>query len=179
MRLHSWRGPESAAPHGGPRTGSTFVEGDGVVDILTIRLNGLEVENERTWFVGRPNEEQVRCFEATTEAVTAATAKLVAGNRVCDIDAAAQEVYERAGLARHILHRTGHGMGIVRHEYPEDMAFCTRLLHPAEQYSCEPGIYVQGLGGFRHDDTVIVGETEPEVVTHAPKDLHHQTVLGG
>ena len=43
-------------------------------------------------------------------------------------------------------------------------------------YSAEPGIYVYGLGGFRHDDTVVVG-AKPEVLTKFPKDLRSLTVL--
>ncbi|MBV9741527.1 MAG: hypothetical protein JOZ30_17940 [Hyphomicrobiales bacterium] len=36
-------------------------------------------------------------------------------------------------------------------------------------------LYEWGLGGFRHDDTVLVGKT-PEVLTKAPKDLVSQTI---
>jgi Xaa-Pro aminopeptidase len=56
------------------------------------------------------------------------------------------------------------------------MAFNQRPLVAGEVYSAEPGIYLYGVGGFRHDDTVIVGEREPEVVTHTPKDLNSQTI---
>ena len=38
-----------------------------------------------------------------------------------------------------------------------------------EVYTIEPGIYIYGLGGFRLDDTVVVG-TVPEVLTASPKD---------
>ena len=40
-----------------------------------------------------------------------------------------------------------------------------------EVYSCEPGIYVHGLGGYRIDDTVIVGSEAPEGVLRTPRDL--------
>ena len=59
---------------------------------------------------------------------------------------------------------------MLGHEFPEDMAFNDRPLEPGEVYSAEPGIYIYGLGGFRVDDTVVVGEV-PEVLTKAPKDL--------
>ncbi|MGH3098232.1 MAG: M24 family metallopeptidase [Streptosporangiales bacterium] len=176
VRLHSECGADSAAPHGGPRTGTRIEAGDGIVNILVTQLNGLIVENERTWFVGSPTTQQQHCFETTCVAQQAAVDAFVAGNKVCDVDAAAAAVFEKAGLGEHILHRTGHGIGIAGHEYPEDMAFCTRELRTGEVYSAEPGIYVGGLGGFRHDDTVIVGDTAPEVVTHTPKDIASQTV---
>ena len=61
------------------------------------------------------------------------------------------------------------------HEYPEDMAFNTRPLLAGEVYSSEPGLCVYGLGGFRLDDTVVVGEV-PEVMVKTPKTLSYATV---
>jgi Xaa-Pro aminopeptidase/Xaa-Pro dipeptidase len=90
---------------------------------------------------------------------------MVAGEPLCEVDAAAQAVIEQAGLGRYIIHRTGHGIGIAGHEEPADMAFNPRPLLAGEVLSSEPGIYIYGLGGFRHDDTVIVGLNGPEVVT--------------
>jgi len=177
IRVGSERGPDSAAPHGtGAPTGAVVEEADGIVNVIIARLNGLVVENERTWFYGEPSQPQVEAFEVAREAQEAAIAKLVAGVRVCDVDAAALEVIERAGYGRHVIHRTGHGLGTAGHEFPDNMAFNQRQLLANEVYSAEPGIYVYGLGGFRHDDTVIVGDKEPEVVTHAPKDLASQTI---
>jgi Xaa-Pro aminopeptidase len=43
-------------------------------------------------------------------------------------------------------------------------------------YSSEPGIYIHGVGGFRHDDTVFVGKKSPEVVTKRSKRLEDQIV---
>lgn len=68
-------------------------------------------------------------------------------------------------------------MGLIGHEFPEDMAFNPRPLIANEVYSAEPGIYLPGVGGFRFDDTVVVGESGPIVLTKAPKDLQSQTIL--
>ncbi|HEX9320915.1 MAG TPA: M24 family metallopeptidase, partial [Xanthobacteraceae bacterium] len=105
----------------------------------------------------------------------AGAAAAVAGNPVSAIDAAAQAVIEKAGLGDRILHRTGHGMGVQGHEYPDDMPFCHRPLLEGEVYSVEPGIYVYGLGGFRIDDTVVIGQI-PEIITQAPRDLRTNTI---
>jgi Xaa-Pro aminopeptidase len=173
---HTESGPDSAAPHGsGARTGARIQEGHGLVNIVIVRLNGLVVENERTWFCGAPSADQVRAFQAATDAQQAAIEQMVTGNSLAAVDAAALAVIERAGYGTNVIHRTGHGIGIAGHEFPDDMAFNPRPLMPNEVYSAEPGIYVFGLGGFRHDDTVIIGET-PEVVTQAPRDLDAQTV---
>ncbi len=178
VRLMSLSGKNSASPHGtGADAGETFAVGDGVVNIVIVRMNGLVIENERTLFVGEPREEiQRRAFQAATDACEAAAAQMIAGNPVCSADAAAQQVYEEAGFAEYINHRTGHGIGIAGHEFPEDMPFLQRPFKENEVYSSEPGIYIFGVGGFRHDDTVFVGKKKPEVITKRSKKLEDQIV---
>ena len=177
MRGYSLSGPASAAPHGDGRlSGAKFQKGHGVVNIIVATLNGLFIENERTWFVGRPDATQVKAFEAARAANEAAIEACVTGAPMCGVDEAAQAVIEKAGFGAHILHRTGHGMGTILQRFPEDMAFNTRPLLAGEVYSAEPGIYIWGLGGFRHDDTIVVGDVA-ESLTKAPKDLKSQTVL--
>jgi Xaa-Pro aminopeptidase len=178
VRVYSLAGPASAAPHGtGADAGMRVEKGDGIVNIIIVRLNGLLVENERTLFVGPPRTDlQRRAYEAATAANLAAIEQFVEGTPVAEVDAAAQRMIEQHGFGDHIMHRTGHGMGIAGHEFPEDMAFNYRPLQEHEVYSCEPGIYIYGVGGFRQDDTVVVGKTRPEVLTARSKRLEDQTV---
>ncbi|QOT76854.1 M24 family metallopeptidase [Cupriavidus basilensis] len=176
LKCWTLTGPASASPHGdGAACGARIAAGDTIVNLILPRLNGYYVENERTWFCGKPDERQARCYQVAAEATDAAVAAAVTGRRVCEMDAAAQAVIERAGLGEYIFHRTGHAVGLMLHEYPEDMAFNTRALLAGEVYSAEPGIYVYGLGGFRLDDTVVVGE-RPEVIVKTPKTLEYATV---
>ncbi|MEZ0606580.1 M24 family metallopeptidase [Paraburkholderia sp. IW21] len=176
LRCWTLSGPASASPHGdGASCGARISEGDVLVNIVIPRLNGIVIENERTWFCGKPSAEQAKYYEVARAANQAALAAAVPGEPVSGIDAAAQSVIEKAGCADFIRHRTGHGMGIIGHEYPEDMAFNHRPLVANEVYSAEPGIYVYGLGGFRLDDSVVVG-APPEVMTRTPKTLEYATV---
>jgi len=176
IRAWTLSGPASASPHGdGASCGARIKEGDVLVNILIPRLNGLAIENERTWFCGKPSKEQVALWTAAKDANEAAIAAATTGNPVSAIDAAAQAVIEKAGFADYVKHRTGHAIGIVHHEYPEDMAFSHRPLLDNEVYSAEPGIYAYGIGGFRLDDTVVVGST-PRTLTSTPKTLEYATV---
>jgi Xaa-Pro aminopeptidase len=178
VRVFTLSGPASAAPHGtGATCGATFKRGDGAVIIVICRLSGLVVENERTIFIGPPKSDvQRRAFEVATEANLAAAEQMVVGNPVSSADAAAQWAIEQAGFGDNIMHRTGHGMGIAGHEFPDDMPFLHRAFMEREVYSCEPGIYLYGVGGFRHDDTVIIGAKKPEVITKRSKRLEDQIV---
>ena len=42
--------------------------------------------------------------------------------------------------------------------------------------SVEPGLYVPGLGGFRHSDTVLITETGMDLLTDYPRDLASLTL---
>lgn len=174
LRCWTLSGPASASPHGdGASCGARINAGDVLVNIVIPRVNGIIIENERTWFAGQPSALQRRLYEVAVAASEAGTEAAITGKPVCAIDQAAQEVIEKAGFSQYIRHRTGHGVGILGHEFPDDMAFNQRPLIDNEVYSSEPGLYVYGLGGFRNDDTVIVG-TMPEVITKAPRDISGQ-----
>lgn len=177
IRCWTLSGPASASPHGdGASCGARIRQGDVLVNIVIPRLNGLAIENERTWFCGQPADEQVKLWTAARNANEAAIAAARTGNPVSAIDAAAQAEIEKAGFGELIRHRTGHAIGIIHHEYPEDMAFCHRPLLDDEVYSAEPGIYAYGIGGFRLDDTVVVGQV-PRTLTSTPKTLEYATVF--
>ncbi|GAJ98918.1 hypothetical protein [Geomicrobium sp. JCM 19055] len=38
-------------------------------------------------------------------------------------------------------------------------------------FSVEPGLFVEGLGGFRHSDTIVVTKDGMEPLTYYPRDL--------
>jgi Xaa-Pro aminopeptidase len=176
IRTRSMSGPASSSPHGdGASCGQRIQRGDVIVNIIVPRLNGLAIENERTWFCGKPSKEQVALWTVARDANQAGIAAATTGNPVSAIDAAAQAVIEKAGYGDHIKHRTGHGMGITNHEFPDDMAFCFRPLLDNEVYSVEPGLYAFGLGGFRLDDTVVVG-AQPRSLTKTLRTLDYATV---
>jgi Xaa-Pro aminopeptidase len=183
VRTLTLSGPVSAAPHGdGANAGARIAADDVLVNIIVLRLNGVTIENERTWLVGEPSPEHARAFDAAVDAQSAAIAALTTGRQVRDAHESATAVFVARGYADYVVHRTGHGMGIghggalTAHDFPHDTAVSERPLRAGELYSVEPGIYVPGLGGFRHDDTVVVGE-HPEVLTGTPRDRASQTIL--
>ena len=177
IRVAGLTGPNSACPHGiSGNYGQVIERGHGIVNIIIPRLNGYVCENERTFFVGSPSKEQAAAFQAAFEAQETAAAAFIAGATMADADAAAQRVFERHGYGDRVIHRTGHGIGLAGHEFPDDIAFNFRPLVEHEVFSCEPGIYLYGVGGFRHDDTVIVQKGRPEITTRFPRDLESQTV---
>jgi Xaa-Pro aminopeptidase len=166
----------SPMPHTTRGVGRKVERGDCLIDITAARLNAYGVENERTFIVGKPTEKQAKIFNVMVEAQRKALEAQRPGNKLSNVDAAAQKVIEDAGYGDYIMHRTYHGIGLGGHEYPYFTAFMDRKIMPGMVLSCEPGIYIPGFGGFRHSDTVIVTEKGPEPVTNFPRDLDSLTI---
>jgi len=79
--------------------------------------------------------------------------------------------YEKHSLWDYWRHHTGHALGLLGHEAPFFDVADDTVIKPGMVFSVEPGLYVMGLGGFRHSDTILVTETGIEMLTYYPRDL--------
>jgi Xaa-Pro aminopeptidase len=167
-------GPNGARPHArpGPRR---VEEADGVVLDFGGVYDGYCVDLTRTLQVGRSAPEYARLMTAVGEAQAAAIAAVRPGIRPSEIDAAARDILARHGLAEAFGHGTGHGLGLEVHEEPRISKLPGSL--PDEPivagmvFTIEPGAYIDGLGGVRIEDDVLVVESGCEVLTDVPIDL--------
>jgi Xaa-Pro dipeptidase len=163
-------GPNSALPHA-MTNDATFRVGDTLVTGAGADVWGYLSELERTMFVGEPSALQRRYFEHMLNLQDIAFEAMKPGVRCADVDRAVQDYYQREGLSEGWRHHVGHSLGQRIHESPFlDIGDETEL-QPGMVFSIEPGIYVPGLGGFRHSDTVLVTGDGIEVMTTYPRDL--------
>jgi len=161
----------SPMPHTTRGVGRPIENGDSLIDLTMTRLNGYGAENERTFIIGETKGIHLKIFTLMTRAQEEAFKAQQPGNKMSQVDASARKIIEDAGYGDYIMHRTCHGIGLGVHEYPYQTAFLDRKIKPGMVLSCEPGIYIPNVGGFRHSDTVIVTEDGPELVTRFPRDL--------
>ena len=147
------------------------------VSIVTAQVDGYGVELERTFFLGHVPEAARAPFAAMLEARATAYALAKPGAVLSEIDRAVRGVIACHGFADAILHRTGHGFGITGHEGPYVALGDDRVLEAGMLISIEPGIYLEGRGGFRHSDTVLITETGCVSLTRAPEGLE-ELVIG-
>jgi len=89
------------------------------------------------------------------------------GVKAGDVDATARRVLAERGLARHFTHSTGHGVGLEIHERPRLAKGEATRLRAGSVITVEPGVYLEGFGGIRVEDTVLVGPDGPEILTPA------------
>ncbi len=64
------------------------------------------------------------------------------------------------------FHGTGHGLGLEIHESPR---FSDTDFLPGQVITVEPGIYIPGLGGVRHEDVALITKTGSRLLTQLPK----------
>jgi len=171
-----WPPALSHDPHLVPTFGTTMEHGGPHVSIVVAQVDGYGVEVERTFFLGAAPDRARAPFDAMLEARALAYELAEPGAVASQIDTAVRKVITDRGYGDRILHRTGHGLGITGHEAPYLAEGYDRELVPGMLISIEPGIYIPGLGGFRHSDTVLVTEEGCVSLTRAPERLEDVTI---
>jgi Xaa-Pro aminopeptidase len=172
-------GPNSAVPH--HRAGNrALATGDLVILDFGGMLNGYAVDMTRTVAVGGARPRERRLLEQVAEAQSAAFAAIAIGRAATDVDRAAREVLAREGLGDAFSHGTGHGLGLEVHERPRLAKYRPEL--PAEPlaagmvFTLEPGAYLEGWGGARIEDDVVVTAGGPEWLTDVPRMIESEGV---
>jgi Xaa-Pro dipeptidase len=150
-----------------------FAAGDVVVHSRQVWFNGYRAENERTFFVGTPSEKQKDLLKIAIEAQQAAMEQIRPGITAKEVDYVSYQVIKKAGYGDYVNHRVGHGLGLSEHEEPYLRFDNELILEEGMVYTIEPGIYVPGLGGYRHSDTVILTKTGSFSITEYPREIDH------
>jgi Xaa-Pro dipeptidase len=152
-------GPDAAFPHGTSKP-RTLARGDVVLIDGGCRVHGYESDITRTAAFGAPpTDRQRRVWDLVRKAQAAAFEAARPGVECQAIDAAARKVIEDGGFGpgyRYFSHRLGHGIGLDGHERPYMVRGDRTKLAAGVTFTDEPGIYIAGELGIRHEDTVVV-----------------------
>ena len=135
------------------------------------RVDGYASDCTRTYATGELPDELARAYEVCLEAQLAGLAAFAPGAGGREVDAAARDVIAAAGWGEQFGHGLGHGIGLEVHEAPTVRAESTDTLEAGNVVSCEPGIYIPGLGGVRIEDMVLVTDDGSERLTGIGKEL--------
>jgi Xaa-Pro aminopeptidase len=169
-------GANTVLPHGlsnatGIRRGDVLVTG------ASADVAGYNSELERTMIVGDPTPEFEQYFDLMLQLQQAGFDALRPGRTFADAETDVSDTFRRLGVADLQRHHTGHGIGLEGHEWPFiDKGSADVLIEENMVLSVEPGLYVSGLAGFRHSDTVVIRANGAERLTYYPRDLESMIV---
>ena len=154
------------------RASGSSSEGDFVVVDAGAMVDGYCADCTRTFTCGEPPAELRRAYEVCLAAHEAGVAAVKAGALAREVDAAARDLIEASEFAGCFGHGLGHGVGIEVHEAPSLRAEAGESrLEAGNVVTVEPGIYLEGLGGVRIEDLLVVTEDGAEVLTSTSKRL--------
>ena len=163
-------GPTGSTPHAHPGD-RTIEAGETVIVDAGCVLDGYSSDCTRTFATGPLPAELKEAYRVCLEAQLAALDALRPGAVARDVDAVARDRIAAAGLGEAFGHGLGHGVGAALQEDPRLTQTSEWVLEPGNVVTVEPGIYLDGLGGIRIEDLVIVRDGPPEILTSFPKDL--------
>ncbi len=168
-------GANTSLPHGlanatGLRRGDILVTGAGA------DVGGYQSELERTMVLGEPTPEFARHFDLMLQLQQVGFDALRPGRTLAEAETDVSDAFVELGVAEMQRHHTGHGIGLEGHEAPFIDKGDETTIAEGMVLSVEPGLYVPGLGGFRHSDTVVIRAHGAERLTYYPRDLESMIV---
>ncbi len=156
-------GAEATATGGGVATARVVEANDLVLTDTSPWIGGAWSDTANAVFVGTPDRETRRRFDAVRRA-------LHEGIALCRPGAVAMHVDRkvRGLLAEHgptYPHHTGHGIGAAWSEEPRITPYNEMRIEEGMVLALEPAIYLPGWGGIRLEHVFAVGATDNEILT--------------
>ena len=145
-------GPNSAMPHHSPDN-TKLKAGDTIVIDYGGSYRGYSSDSTRTFFWKKEDPEMLTILETVREANETVRKEARRTTKYSEMDSLARKIITDAGYGDKFIHRLGHGLGIQVHEPPFLVGTDTRTMIKNSVFTIEPGIYIQGKGGVRIEDT--------------------------
>lgn len=163
-------GPNSACPHAVP-SDAVLKTGQFLKMDFGARYANYNSDITHTVCIGEPTAKQEEIYQIVLDAQLKAIDAIAPGKSGKEIDAVARDYIASKGYGDNFGHGLGHAIGIYTHDGPGLSRTSEIVLEPGMVLTVEPGIYIEGWGGVRIEDDVVVTDSGVEVITKAPKGL--------
>jgi Xaa-Pro aminopeptidase len=161
-------GPNSALPHAQP-SARAIQEGEPIVIDIGAKVEGYGSDLSRTICLGTPDETFKKVYDTVFGAQLGAIAVIKPGMSGGEADQLARAIIEEAGYGEAFGHGLGHGVGLAPHEMPRLGPNSLEKLADGMVFTIEPGIYLDGWGGVRIEDLVLMEEGKVREISKAKK----------
>lgn len=162
-------GPNAALPHAVPGD-REIRRGELVVLDMGALVDGYHSDCTRTVATG-PLDTRLSEIHDFCRAAQAAAVAAVRPGRTCgELDAVARDMIRDAGFGEAFGHGLGHGVGLDIHERPWVRPEGGETVAAGMAITVEPGIYLEGVGGVRIEDLVVVTDDGCDVLTATPRE---------
>lgn len=163
-------GIRSAMPHG-IATDKKIENGDFLTLDFGCVFEGYCSDMTRTVVVGKANDKQKEIYNTVLKAQTTAIDAIKAGMKCSEVDGVARKIITAAGYGENFGHSLGHSVGIEIHENPSFSPKSNAVVQNGNVITVEPGIYIDGFGGVRIEDLIVVQNGKAVNLTSSPKEL--------
>lgn len=163
-------GERSAYPHAKP-TDKKIQNGDLLTLDFGCVVDGMHSDMTRTVAIGKLSSEKKKIYSIVKEAQQRALDYAKAGVIAKRLDSYAREYIKSKGFGKNFGHGLGHGLGYDIHEGPRIFQKNNYRLEENIVITIEPGIYVEGLGGVRIEDDIVVKDDGCEILNKSTKEL--------
>jgi Xaa-Pro aminopeptidase len=158
-------GESGAIPHYRPKV-NKIKEGQPILFDWGAKFNGYCSDISRTIFLGKPDNTFNKIYTTVLDAHRKAIDEIKPGKSSKSIYEIALNHIENKGFNGKFSHGLGHGTGLAIHENPKLNASSDTSLKPGMLFTVEPGIYIEGWGGVRLENQVVVTEDGVEVLNN-------------
>ena len=134
-------------------------------------LDGYCSDMTRTVAIGNIDSRQKEIYDVVLCAQKAACEYIGVGKKCADADEIARKIITDAGFGQYFGHSLGHSVGIEIHENPNLSPKSLSVFEVGNVFSVEPGIYIEGFGGVRIEDLMVIGEKNTVNLTKSEKEL--------
>jgi Xaa-Pro dipeptidase len=163
-------GKNGSEPHYSPGE-VPLRKGDMILVDFGAQLHGYCSDITRMYLFGEANPSQRAMYEVVLQAQESALEITRAGTPGKNVHQKAREIIDASEFSGRFIHGTGHSIGLDVHDGPGLNDASQITLAPGMIMTIEPGVYVPGVGGVRIEDTVLVTNEGPEILTPVTKDL--------
>lgn len=150
-------GANSAVPHH-PTGNSRLKTGDFVKLDFGCSWKKYCADFTRTMVFGKKSKKQERMLQVVAEAQDAALDEVGDGVIATKVHEAAAKVIDASEFRGKFIHSTGHSLGLEVHD-GYSLSSENWKLETGAVLTVEPGVYVEGVGGVRIEDVVVVEKT--------------------